>query len=136
MGAISLYGVNYVLTNAFTPTNPVTMYLALLTAQPTLNADGSSLIEPSASYSYARKPYNLQSSNWTLNQGSVSNTNPIYFDMAYSADWGTIVGWALVDSATLGSGNVYACGSVQQPMTVTQNTFVIIPANSITIGIA
>lgn len=136
MGAISLYGVNYVFSKAFTPTTPLTMYVALLTAQPTVNADGASLTEPSAAYSYARKVYNFQTSNWTLNQGSVSNTNPIYFDMAYSADWGTIVGWALVDSATLGAGNVYACGSVQQPIIVKQNTFVTIPANSITIGIA
>jgi hypothetical protein len=94
------------------------------------------LVEPNTAYSYSRIQYDLKSSNWTLNQGSVSNTNPIYFNLAYNGDWGTIVGWALVDSATVATGHVYACGSMQQPVVVKQNTFITIPANSITIGIS
>lgn len=136
MGAISLYGVNVFLTNSFAPTTPVTMYVALLTVQPAINTDGATITEPSTSYSYARIQYDLKSANWTINQGSASNTNQINFNLAYGGDWGTILGWALVDSATIGSGNVYACGPMQQPIVVKQNTFISIPANSITIGIS
>lgn len=81
-------------------------YIALCTSG-VVDADtGLSIVEPT-SPSYARK----QNETWDISSaGATQNTGPITFAQA-TASWGTIVDFAIVDSASAG-GNVLAYGTL------------------------
>jgi len=98
-----------------------TIYVAA-TVTGTWSGSGGTVV---ANTGYSRKSINY-GSDWTAGQSSVYNTNAIEWTAAY-VDWGTIVGWALVDN----SSNVLACGELQQTILVKQNSLVSLPAGSL-----
>ena len=80
-------------------------FIALCTVAVTDTATGSTITEP-ASPSYARKVM----ATWdAAAAGATENTNNITFAQA-TADWGTILDFAICDAVTV--GNVLAYGSL------------------------
>ena len=88
-----------------------TTYLALVTTLPTDASIGSTLVEPSTvGTAYARL---ATSGLWgTASAGAIANGSTMTFATATGAGWGTIVGFAIVDSGTVAAGNVIAWGSL------------------------
>lgn len=84
------------------------VYLALCTAAPTDASTGATLTE--AAYTgYARKA--VTAGLWSAAAaGEIHNAQPVIF-AACTGGTATIVGWALVDSATTGAGNVLVWGT-------------------------
>lgn len=80
-----------------------------------------------ANTGYSRKSISA-GANWTAGQSSVYNTNPIDWTTAY-LDWGSIVGWALLDDAA--TPNILASGELQQILLVKQNSLVSLPSGSL-----
>jgi len=80
-------------------------YVALVTVAVTDGMTGSTITEPSGG-AYARKQVNINggaSPTWDLAASSlVDNTHAVTFAQA-TASWGTIVGVAIVDAATVGN---------------------------------
>jgi len=89
-----------------------TIYIALVTTVPTDASIGSTLVEPSTGgTAYARK--STAGADWNAAaSGATDNANALTFATATGSGWGTIVGFALCDSATVGAGNVIAWGSL------------------------
>lgn len=85
-----------------------TAYLALCTTAPTAASTGATLVE--ATYGgYGRKA--TTGSDWTTAaSGNISNAAAIAFDPCTSGS-SIIVGWAAVDSGTIGAGNVLFWGT-------------------------
>lgn len=80
-------------------------YIALCTVSVTDTATGSTITEPS-SPSYARK---IMQTWDAASAGATENTNAITFAQA-TANWGTILDFAICDAIT--AGNVIAYGSL------------------------
>jgi hypothetical protein len=100
MAEISNYFAGKVLDHmlrnqAFTP--PTNVYVALYTALPTASTNGTEV---------SGGAYTRQSATFgAAANATIANTNDIAFPVA-TADWGTIVAFALCDSATTGAGNI------------------------------
>lgn len=85
---------------------PATVYVALLTADPTIAGSWTNEVSTSGT-AYAR-----QSASWgTISNGSVSNSGVITFPTA-TAPWGTISHVAIVDSDVEGAGTMLYYGEV------------------------
>lgn len=106
MGSKTDYLENKVLDHIFGKssfTQP-TIYVALYTVTPSDSGGGTEV----SGGSYARKQ--TAASDWNpAASGSMSNVNDITFATA-TADWGTIVAFALLDAAS--SGNMLYWGAV------------------------
>ena len=77
----------------------------------------------------ANTGYSRQSINagaWSAGQSSVYNDAQIDWSPAYLG-WGNIVAWALLDN----NNYVLACGELQQPLLVNQNSAVSLPVGSL-----
>lgn len=82
-----------------TPTLPTSLWVALLTT-PT-NKDDSTGVEVSGG-SYARQEILVDPASWDDSTGARTNAAAIVFPQA-TANWGTIVGFALYDDETAGN---------------------------------
>lgn len=103
-------------------TMPTTVALALCTVVPTDASTGATITE--ASYTgYARKKVEAASLN-AASSGSSSNSANLEF-AACTAGSSTIIGWALLDSTTLGAGNALYWGTATSTVISTTQT----PAN-------
>ena len=95
--------LDHVCNAAYTP--PATVYLALTTADPTDAATGASMSEVANAGAYARTAITFgAAASRRVTQNAI-----VTFPQA-SAGWGTVTHWAIVDTATYGSGNVLAHG--------------------------
>lgn len=105
---------------AFTP--PAQIYVSLYTVAPSVSGGGTEV----AGGSYARQlvtfvaPVNGQS----------SNTAEILFPVA-SADWGTIVAFALMDASS--GGNMQYFGNLSTPRLIQTSDQVRFPASSLVV---
>lgn len=91
-------------------TAPSTFYLALFTTSPTESTTG---VEVSA----GGYPSTRNTVTWgSVSGSSISNTNAITYTA--SGNWGTVLAMAVVDAATLGSGNQLWYGPLTTPRTV------------------
>jgi hypothetical protein len=118
MGSLSDYSENKLLEHVFYSelTPPATLYVGLFTADPT--DTGSLANEVADSNGYSRVEVTFSSS---FNR-TVANDSDLTFP-ATTGSWGDLTHWAILDSATLGSGNVLAHGSLSATFaTVTGNT--------------
>lgn len=109
--SISTYGASYVLNMLFggRQTMPVSYYVALLTAMPGPQTDGSLISEPPANSGYARvQLVNDQYAFGGATDGVTASTIAVLFPTA-TAEWPVIVGYALCDS--LVGGQVFIYGS-------------------------
>jgi hypothetical protein len=101
-----------------------TVYVALYTALPT---EAGSVNEFTGG-GYTRQPVTFGSASG----GSITNNTSVSFPVA-SANWGTIQAIGLVDSQTVGQGNLLWYGSLDVAKTVTTGDQYLMPANSITV---
>jgi hypothetical protein len=100
---------------------PSLWYMALLTQLPLSTDSGSALHEPTDT-AYSRIAIGTGSTNWTVpSAGEVVCKTSIEWDAA-TADWGTLVAWALCDAAA--SGNILFYGSLSVPVVVTDGKVV------------
>ncbi len=109
MGSFTDYLENALLDHVFGTAGQAyaqpTIHVALCTVAVTDTADGSSISEP-ASPSYER----IHMATWdAASAGATENTNDVLWGQA-TADWGTIVDFAICDAVT--AGNVMAYGSL------------------------
>lgn len=120
---------------AFTP--PTHLYIALLTSAPSDVDTGATIAELTSTGGYARTILDPSTTNWAATNGLTTTTNPssgtggttannvaINFPQA-SANWsGVVTHFAIVDSATIGAGNVLFYAPLAVSKTVTnQDTF-------------
>lgn len=93
-----------------------TAYIALLTAAPTDASTGATIVEPAGADAYAR--ITTSGASWgTAASGSIANA-AILTSPTATGDWGEITHFALLDSATLGAGNVLVWGELTDSKTV------------------
>lgn len=90
--------INHISNNAVY-TAPATLYVALYTTAPT---DSTAGVEVLSGRGYARQTVTLAAASG----GATSNTNTISFGPNTAANWGTVVAAAVVDSGTIGAGNI------------------------------
>lgn len=111
---------------------PITFYLGLSTT--TVNDDGTGVTEPNVP-SYNRIGINNNKIVWStaeISEGKslLKNLTEFEFNTATEA-WGTAVSWFISDSES--GGNILAYGDLNPPITINENSRVIIPVNSLTI---
>lgn len=104
--------------------SPATLYIAALTTMPA--EAGTGYAEP-AGGSYARKSVTNNSTNFpaaAMNGSTAEKMLAVTQAFAAaSASWGTIKGYALLDSATVGAGTMYAFAeAIQSPKVITAVT--------------
>lgn len=100
---------------------PAHLWVTLTTVLPTVTDTGATITEPSAGAGYARQSYDPSAGNWSTQTGSDGTTkilNAIVWPAATGAGWGTVVGVAIVDSGTLGAGNVLFYGALVSSKTI------------------
>jgi hypothetical protein len=116
--SITLYGRQLLFGLLFTPdtvSNPTDLYCTLSFSVPSTSADGTALAEPAGGYARVQVP--LDSSWWApTGYGEITTVQDIVFPV-FTVDQGLIIGWGLTDTATLGEGNLVACGSIANPYT-------------------
>lgn len=133
-GRITLWGAEQLLKTsfgkAFEPTS--TFYLALVRNNaPTPYISGSELDEPTASYSRFAIPNNT--ANW-MDPGQKQTVAFIGdVEIAVTADWGNISYWALCNAST--GGYLYACGSLENTITVSAGDTITITEGDLVITI-
>ena len=94
-------------------TKPTVLAVALCTAAPTDASTGATITEVSGG-SYARVQRDPLDANWTAassTDGLTDNAADITFPTA-TANWGTVTHVAILDSVTLGAGNVLLWGAL------------------------
>lgn len=97
---------------------PAIYYMALSSTQPA--DDGTNITEPSTSgTAYARVAFDNDTVTFP---GAAARETTIDVDLTYATptdDWGTELGWfAVMDSATVGAGNMIGWGALGAPITV------------------
>jgi hypothetical protein len=94
---------------------PPSIYVALLTAEPSDTDEGDDLVE--AAYTgYARK--STAAADWRAAVGgATTNANKITFAPCTGLT-ASITHWALVDSGTTGAGNVLVWGALTSPLAI------------------
>ena len=100
---------------AFTP--PTTIYVSLYTVAPSVSGGGTEV----AGGSYARQTVTFVAPT----NGQTSNTAEILFPVA-TADWGTVVAFALMDASS--GGNMLYFGNLSTPRLVQTSDQVRFPA--------
>lgn len=138
MAALSNVLTTNILTHQFLTsswTKPTTIAVALTTAVSTATGIGT---EVSNSNAYARVACNPSTSNWSLSLVSgvetITNVNAITFAVA-TGSWGTVTSIALTDSATYGSGNLLAFGTLSSSQVISTSNQFIIPAGGLTLSL-
>jgi hypothetical protein len=85
---------------------------------------------------YDRVPItNTTSTGWTkATAGIVTNKSVIVFTTNAAADWGTIRCFALLDTSSTASGNVYFWGDLTSPQTIAAGNIVRFTTGAITLA--
>jgi hypothetical protein len=92
------------------PAVPATLYLALFTTAP-VNGVDSAAVEVSGT-SYVRKSFVPNTSNFAAPSGAAPASMSTGANLVFATpggSWGTVVGWAIYDTAT--AGNMLAYGA-------------------------
>lgn len=115
--------LNHFLRNIAT-TSPTTVYVALYTTLP--NEDGTGGVEVTGG-SYARQAVTFDApiANQTTNSGDIT------FPTA-TADWGTVVGFALLDAVTV--GNLLYLANLTAARVIQTNDVFIFPTGQIIVS--
>jgi hypothetical protein len=113
-----------------------TAWLALLTVVPTATSTGATITE--AGYTgYARKE--VPAAEWNAavagSPSSIANHAKLEFP-ACTAGSSTIIGWALLDSSTIGAGNVIAWGTAASTVISATQTPATVAAEVLSITLA
>lgn len=109
------------------------LYMALLTVAPT-DADTGATITEATYTGYARKliaPADMSAAAGA-SPAEVHNAVQELF-AACTAGTSTVIGWALLDSATIGAGNVFFKGSMTSVVISTTQTPPTLPASALSL---
>lgn len=120
-------------TSSFT--KPSVLAIALVTSAANDSQTGATISEVPDSNSYARVQLNPLDANWAApvgGDGVTSNLAAIEFPQA-TGPWGTVVGLAILDSATHGAGNVLFWGNFAENKTVGTDDSVTIDIGNLTV---
>lgn len=138
-GGPSVYVANFLLNKSLKDTNftpPSTFYVALFTVTSEVELRGNNVAaagEVSSGSGYSRLPVlSSQISSSTLGQSQI--TVDIVLNPA-TASWGTVYQAALMDSATIGAGNVWYFGPLSASATVQPGDVFKIPALTFNINL-
>lgn len=125
MAAFSNYLETQIISHIFrdgTYAKPSVLAIALLTTAAGASdtgAFGNPGVEVANAGGYARQAINPSNNNWAAPVGgTTSNSASIVFPTA-TGTWGTVIGVAIVDSTSYGSGNLLFYGSLSVSKTVT-----------------
>lgn len=110
-------------------TMPATVYLALYTTSPA-SPDGLSGVEVANAGAYARQSIAFDAAS----AGTSSNTAEVVFPTA-TANWGTVTGFALLDSGTYAAGNMLYYGNWAASKTISTNDIFRLPAGNLDISL-
>jgi hypothetical protein len=94
------------------PAVPGTLYIALFTTAP-VNGSDSSAVEVSGT-SYVRKSFTPNSTNFAAPSGAAPATSASGANFVFATpggSWGTVVGWAIYDAASMGNMLCYGAFS-------------------------
>jgi hypothetical protein len=105
-----------------------TVYLALYTSMPT---DSSAGTEVASGRGYARQAVAFSAAS----SGSAANSAVETFGPNTTTNWGTVTGAALVDSGTIGAGNVLYYKAFSSSRAVVVGDKIEFAAGSITVSI-
>jgi hypothetical protein len=135
MSGISNYFLDLVADNLSNRSEfPSTIYIALVTVEPTMGSTGSDISEPPSGVGYARQAYTMSSSYWTAaSSGTISNTSGISFASQAIGIWGTMVAWVACTANS--GGNVLFWGTLDKPSYINSGAAVGLPAGSIEITV-
>jgi hypothetical protein len=131
MAAMSDFLENKIVDHIFrgqTYTTPSAMWVALYTTTPTDVGGGTEVVNGN---NYSRVAYTPGLLAWkgthgtttgvsSGTSGTITNANTITFGVP-SGNWGVINGFALMDTATQGTGNTLFYGALTTPKTVNAN---------------
>lgn len=118
---LSIYGRQQLLNAVFAPdlyTAPSAMAIALLYQVAGLNDTGASIVEPPASIGYQRTEVGLSSGFWTPTGFGEVGLLDYFLHPAFSADGTLVAGYALVDSVTIGDGNLWVVGTMPEQLQI------------------
>jgi hypothetical protein len=136
MASFSNYAEKKVLNHALGKgawTMPTTIALALCTVVPTDTSTGATLTE--ANYTgYARKVIAAAALSEAVEgaPSEIKNAEALTFPEC-TAGSSTVVGYAVLDSSTLGAGNIITWGTVTSTAITTTQTPATIPANGLVV---
>lgn len=106
-------------------------WLALTRSVPLANSTGAELDEPTEG-SYSRSLVQMGPEHWRQQGGEIFNIDTIITPTP-TADWGLIMGWALVDSEQF--GYTLAVGSLVEPTQILTGQQKQLPPGTIVIGL-
>jgi hypothetical protein len=123
--------------NSNTFARPSTIALALCSTPPLESQNGSNIPELPNANGYARYTITQNNSNWTevsqvAGSGFLENGAEYLFTQI-TANVGHASGWAIVDSATYGAGNVLMCGQFPNPRVIEAGDAPVIRAGALDI---
>lgn len=120
-GGFSNYAVDKILdhlANTTTFTWPTSLYVALTTVTPTASMTGATITEPNSTQYDGYTRINIPSSDWNAASiissigTSVTNAELDFPQAAADSTGCTVVGFALLDSGTIGAGNMLCYGTL------------------------
>lgn len=135
MVALTNYGESALLnhvTGKAAMTLPTEVYLCLFTADPT--ESGTLTSEVGSARGYVRLP--MKASISTSSAGSqITNTVAFTFGPCTTTVWGTITHAAIIDTGTLGSGNMLFKGALAASKTVAIGDTLVVPIGALSISL-
>lgn len=103
---------------ATTFTSPTTVYAALYTVAPTKTEAGTEVSDSGTAYARVNCGATSVGGKFSASSGgTTTNDASIVFPTA-TASWGTVVACAILDSATVGAGNILYFGDLTASKTV------------------
>lgn len=118
---------------------PTVLAVALLTATPTDASTGATITEPPSGDGYVRAQLNPLDANWSAPDatgGVTRNQGVLSFGTVVNTNWPSVTHFAILDSATLGAGNVLIWAAVTLAKTATVGDTVTIPVDALTVTFA
>jgi hypothetical protein len=113
---------------------PSTIYIALVTIEPTTASTGSTISEPPSGVGYSRQSYSMNSLNWTASSsGHIKNINAVIFTTQTTGIWGTLVAWVACTGSS--AGEVLYWGSLDTAMYVDTGALISLPAGSMEVSV-
>lgn len=135
MSGISEYFMDLIADNiANRAEAPSIIYIALVTAEPMMDTDGSSLMEPPVGVGYSRQAYNMDTTNWSeSSSGAIRSLTNIQFTNQAVGIWGTLVAWVACSASS--GGNVLFWGTLDNRVYVNTGAIVSLPVGAIEISV-
>ena len=110
---------------------PAKIYLALCTVVPTETSTGATLTEATGATGYARKEIPIANLSVTEAETVIIELVTELIFAAITAGSATITGWGVLDSPTVGEGNVVEYGSASSTAISATQTPPTIPAKTL-----